>query len=197
MERVPPELDAHAVSLDHLHFISRRAGADAPAEGQRVGVAPGGPAYGGGWIRRGAGGVLSVQGGRDGRRCEPGLDSFTRHQVSPRGGRHQSDAGFADRPGGHRGHFVFLEHRASGEGILRVLPRAHRRRLWRVPELRSVPAVRVLRNRHHSEILSDRHLGLDPEGIRRDEAGALLVRRQRDGAGRLDRGVRGVRRAHD
>ena len=94
---------------------------------------------------------------------------------------------------GHRGHrrdSILLEHRASGEGVLRLLPRAHWRGLWRVPQLRSVPAVRLLRAGHHPKVLPHRHLGFDPEGIWRDEAGAVFVCRQRDGAHRFDRGLR-------
>jgi NADH:ubiquinone oxidoreductase subunit 4 (subunit M) len=39
---------------------------------------------------------------------------------------------------------VLMERRASNQAILCVLPRAHRRSLWRVPELRFVPPVCVL-----------------------------------------------------
>ena len=57
--------------------------------------------------------------------------------------------------------------------------------------------LRLLRAGHHPEVFPHRHLGLDAQGIRRDEAGALFVRRQRDGAHRPDRGLCGRRGQDD
>ena len=47
------------------------------------------------------------------------------------------------------------------------------------------------------EVFPHRDLGFDQPEIRRDEAGALFVRRQRDGLDWDCRGLRGRRRAHD
>ncbi len=60
------------------------------------------------------------------------VDSGHRRDLLSRGGRHQSGAGCADWPRGDRRYFIFVEHREAHEGILRVLSRAHRRRVWRV-----------------------------------------------------------------
>ena len=43
-------------------------------------------------------------------------------------------------------------------------------RLRRLPQLRSVPPLRLLRNRHHPQVLPHRHLGFDAPRVRRHEA---------------------------
>src|SRR6266436_2781344 len=50
-----------------------------------------------------------------------------------------------------------------------------------VSALRCVSVVCVLRTGDHSEVFPDRDLGFDAQGVRRDEAGAVFVRGQRDG----------------
>ena len=123
--------------------------------------------------------------------CQGSMDSSARRQLFSGRRRHQPGAGGADRPGGRRGYFIFVEHREAHEGIFRLLPRVHRRRVRRVPELRRAAAVRVLRTDHHPEIFPHRALGQHAQGIRRDETGALFICRQPSGAHRVDRRVGG------
>src|SRR4026209_1992947 len=124
------------------------------------------------------------------------MDSRARRAVLSGGGWDQSHVGFVDGPRGRGGRVVFVEYSTSGQGIFYVLPCVDRRRVRRVPQLRSVSSVCLLRTRDDSEILPDRDLGFDEQGVRRDETGALLIRRQRTGAGGCDRRLRGGGREH-
>ncbi len=94
------------------------------------------------------------------------------HPLHACRGRHQPRSCAADWTRRSRGRSVQLEHRAADQRVLRLLSGADRRRLRRLSQLRPVPAVRVLRDRHRAEVFSDRHLGIDAARIRGDEAGA-------------------------
>ena len=89
-----------------------------------------------------------------------------------------------------------MERRKPDQGILCALSWIDRRDLWRLPQFRSFSPLRLLRAGHHSKVLPDRPLGINPARIRRDETGALFVHRQRDGVDRPDRGLRRRRWPH-
>ena len=124
------------------------------------------------------------------------MDSVAGHRVSPRGGRHQSDAGPADRasrpwpafcfPGtssiGRRSSSRFTSR--SSAGVYGVFLSFDLFLLFVFYELAIIPKYFLIAI-----------WGSTRQGIRRDEAGALFVRRQRDGAGRIDRGLCGRRAA--
>src|SRR6185437_7371856 len=90
---------------------------------------------------------------------------------------------------------LLLGHRRPHQRILRLLPAAHRLGLWRVPRRGRLPPVRLLRDRHHPQVLPHRHLGFHPPRVRRDEAGHLLVRRLRHGPWRNHCRLRSLRGA--
>ena len=66
----------------------------------------------------------------------------------------------------------------SAERILFLASAGGGRVLRRVPQRGSVFAVRVLRVGDRAEIFSHRHLRLDQQGIRRDEADAVFLLRR-------------------
>ncbi len=138
--------------------------------------------------------ATALAGWRFSNDCSKRLGPQIGNQFFPGSGWHQPRAGFADGHCVGGGHFIFMEHRASRQGILRLLPGIDWRGVRCVSQLRFVPAVCVLRAGHHSQIFSHRDLGLDESRIRRDETGALLVRGQRHGARGNRRGVCRVRR---
>ncbi len=111
-----------------------------------------------------------------GRCAVGGVDGHSLHAGR---GRDQPRAGAADGIGGGGGRSVQLEYRAADERVLCIFPGADRRRVRRVSQLRSVPAVCVLRDRDCAEVLSDRDLGIDAARVCGDEAGALFVCRAR------------------
>jgi hypothetical protein len=111
--------------------------------------------------------------------------------------RHQPCAGTAHRPCRSRWRALQLEYRPAHQRVLCILSRTHRRRVRRLPQLRSVPAVRVLRNRHRAQVLPHRHLGIDAARVRSHEAGPLLIRRLRDGTDRPTRRLRDCRQPLD
>ena len=173
------------MALDHLHFVRRRAGLGAAAQGQTRPCALVRACRGRGraWPRRcglrrgiwpGAAGV-----------CRRALGAFHGHPLSARRRRHQPRAGSAHRHCFGLRHSLQLEHRSAHQSVLRVLSRAHRRRLRRVFERRPLPALRLLRNRHRSQIFPHRHLGLHAPRVRRHEACALLLCRLGHGAHRI------------
>ncbi len=146
--------------LDDLHFVFRSAGTTA-AEGQRASVANHSDVGGAGGTRHNASGVCQTKHRHDSDGCARAVDSIPWHRISPGGGWYQPDAAAVDRCCGDFRHSLLMERRASRAGVFRLLPGAHRRRVRRVSELRSISATCLLRNRHHSEVLSHRHLGLD------------------------------------
>ena len=88
----------------------------------------------------------------------------------------------------------FLENRATGERILLLAAARRGRLLRRLPERGSVSFFRFLRARDRAEILPHRDLGIDQQGIRRDEIDALFVPRRRAG---FHRNFGGLHHARD
>src|SRR6266705_208598 len=105
------------------------------------------------------------------------MDPITWDPLPPGLGRDQPDPGVIDGVGSYLRHTVLLEHGTPRERVLCVLSGIDWRCVRCVPELRSLPAIRVLRTGDHSQVFHHRDLGLDPEGIWRDEARSLFVRR--------------------
>ena len=136
------------------------------------------------------GGHPAGQVGSAPNRHQGSVDSVAGHRVLSRGRRNQSHAGVAHGLGRDRRNTLLVEHRTSREGVLRALPHVDRRRVWRLPELRPVPAPGLLRAGDYPQVLPDRDLGLDPKGIWRHEAGPLLIRWERDGGDRRGCGLR-------
>ena len=101
-----------------------------------------------------------------------------RDELPPRARWRQSDDGSCHRhfSGKHRA--VFVGCGTSAERIFFLASAGRGRVLRRVPQRRSVFAVRVLRAGHRAEIFSHRDLGLDQQGIRRDEADAVFLLRR-------------------
>src|SRR5260370_12695685 len=176
--------------LDYLHFVLRGAGTTA-AEGQRASVADYCDVNGDGGTRRNDSRSCPAKYRRHGKGGASAVGSVAWHRILPCGGWHQPDAAAVDRNRGNSRHPFLMEHRAPRKGVFRILSGTHRWRVWRVPELRSISAICFLRNRHHPEILSHCYLGFDPARVCRNEACALLIRWQRDGAHRIDCGIRG------
>ncbi len=107
------------------------------------------------------------------------LDSISRHRLHHRLRRHQPATAAGDRLGGGVWCVVQLDSRVACEPVLRLLLRADRRCVRRVPVARPVSAVCVLRDRGGAKIFPDRHLGRRTASVRGDEAGTLFLRRQR------------------
>ena len=183
------------LALADLHFVCRRADFGAAAQGQ---ACPGALVR----ARRGRGRPRDRRRGLR-RRLRPGphrhrrraLGAVDGHSLPARCRRHQPRAGSAHRHRRGRRRPLQLEHRSAHQPVLRLLSRAHRRRLRRLPELRSLPALCFLRNRHRSQVLPHRHLGLHAPRVRRHEARALLLRRLGHGAHRPARGLLDLRLA--
>ena len=103
---------------------------------------------------------------------------------------HQPDARSRHQPDrGERGAF-FVGRRPSAERIFLLAAARGRRLVWRLSQRRSLPPLRLLRARDRAEIFPHRDLGIDQQGVRRDEADALFLLRRR---ARLHRNHRRLR----
>ena len=182
--------------LDYLYFVSRSVGA-AAAEGERASRTHHCDVNGNSGTRRNASRVCPTKHRHDSNGCTRAVGSIAWHRILSRDGRYQPDATPIDRDCGNCRHSFLMEYRAPRQGVFCFLSGAYRGRIWRVPELRSISAICLLRNRHHPEILSHCYLGFDPARVCRDEACSLLLRWQRDGAHWIDCGIRGRGRKDD
>ncbi len=113
------------------------------------------------------------------------LDSRVRHQLFRRRRRHQPVAARAHRfPDAARAARLVGIGAPKDPRVLHVRAAARERDDGRVRLARPVPVLRVLGRDADSDVLPDRHLGLRPPHLRRDQVHALHDGRQRaDAAG--------------